>query len=462
MKSWPDLGSSCRRLLPGAIIACTALIALAADPGADVSYSAVEAYVEIPMPPGFRVESTELDGPVIADSRGRTIYQWPAHKLRNGYSGEFKGKPACFDEVVTVTAGLMSPYPAGIVLPELESRPSCMDLWPPVVAVDGSEAVGKWTILDRDDGIRQWAFDEQPLYTSVYDRKPGDVIGGITTDYSGDAPAYRVPLKPPSRVPPGFAVKTSALGRLLTTHENNSVYAYDGDTATSIACREDCLSNFKPLIAPELARPKGEWSIVERSPGVRQWVFRGRPLYTYVLDQRSWSQEGSDVRGWENVYVQLAPEPPGVFTVQATIAGNVLADAYGMTIYTYQCGDDSIDQLSCDHPNDTQVYRLAMCGGGDPVKCQEHWPYVLAGDSEIGDSRTWSVVRIDPQTGHFATPEQKDALRVWAYRDRPVYTYGLDKRPGDLRGDGTGEWRGQRNGLRAFWLRDDYLRRGMQ
>ncbi len=36
---------------------------------------------------------------------------------------------------------------------------------------------------------------------------------------------------------------------------------------------------------------------------------------------------------------------------------------------------------------------------------------------------------------------------------------GGDSRPGDVNGDSTGEWRGQRNGLRGIWLRDDFLRR---
>ena len=141
--------------------------------------------------------------------------------------------------------------------------------------------------------------------------------------------------------------------------------------------------------------------------------------------------------------------------IDAVIVGQVLADRRGMTIYIYICGDDSQDQLSCDHPEDTQAYRLAMCGGGDPVKCQQNWPYILADKHEKSLSRTWSVIQIDPKTGHRAAPGQADALSVWAYRDRPVYTYASDRRPGDVFGDGTGEWRGQRNGLKAFWLRDD-------
>ena len=91
------------------------------------------------MPPGFRVVSTELDGPVFANARGKTLYTWPLHKQRNGYSGESPGTPACYDEVLTVTAGLMSPYPPGIELPDLDNRPSCTDLWPPLLAGEDDE-----------------------------------------------------------------------------------------------------------------------------------------------------------------------------------------------------------------------------------------------------------------------------------------------------------------------------------
>lgn len=418
---------------------------------------AYERHREVPMPPGFRVEVTPLDGPVFADPAGRTLYSWPQHKLRNGYSGEAPGKPGCFDEVLTVTAGLMSPYPPGIELPELDSRPSCTDLWPPALAASDAEPVGEWSIVERPDGTRQWAFDEQPLYTSVRDQKPGDVLGGSTRRYGGDAPAYRVPAQPPSQIPPGFAVKTTTLGRMLTTHTNDAVYAFAEDTATASACVDDCLDRWRPVLAPQLVRPQGEWGVFERAPGVRQWVFRGQPLYTHVLDTGSWSQEGSDVPGWHNVFTQRAPAPPASFTVQETIAGAVLADRRGRTIYVYNCGEDSADQLSCDHPEDTQVYRLAMCGGGDPEKCLEHWPYVTAAEGERDPNRVWRIATIDPLTGRFADASAPDALRVWTWRDRPVYTYGPDQYPGDVHGGGTGEWRGQRNGLRAFWVRDDFM-----
>jgi predicted lipoprotein with Yx(FWY)xxD motif len=42
---------------------------------------------------------------------------------------------------------------------------------------------------------------------------------------------------------------------------------------------------------------------------------------------------------------------------------------------------------------------------------------------------------LDP-TGEkqYAEPGQKDGLRVWAYRGRPVYTYSGDHEPGDMEG----------------------------
>ena len=446
-----------RRLPAGFGVLSTAILFTPAVIAETSGSKLVEAYVDIPVPPQIHVESTELEGPVFADASGRTLYIWPLHKQRNGYSGETPGNPGCFDEILTVTAGLMSPYPPGIQLPDLDTRPSCTDLWPPVLAADDAESIGSWSIVDRKDGTRQWAYDEQALYTSVRDSEPGDVLGGTTRRYGGDSPANRVPIGPPSRVPPGFAVKTTANGRLLTTDKNYSLYAYDKDTPDTSMCDATCTQTWKPVAAAALARGQGEWTILERSPGVLQWVFRGKPLYSYALDQHSWSQQGSDVPGWNNVYTQLVPKHPGSFTVQKTLAGDVLADARGMTVYTYVCGDDSADQLACDHPDDTQVYRLAMCGGGDFEKCQQYWPYVRAEKGAVSNSRAWRVVSIDPKTGHFADAEQADAASVWAYRDRPVYTFGGDLEAGDANGAGTGEWRGQRNGLEAFWLRDDYM-----
>ncbi|HWK50950.1 MAG TPA: hypothetical protein VNR40_13745, partial [Steroidobacter sp.] len=418
-----------------------------------------EAYLEVPMPRGFRVETTELDGPVFADARGRTLYAWPFKALRNGNTGDQKNQSSCTDTKYTVSAGFMSPYPGGLVMPDAETRPSCVEVWHPAQAERNAKPVGKWTIILRKDGARQWAYDGAALYTSVLDRKPGDVLGGDSVEHQGDSPAVRVPIAPPPDVPPGFTVATTFSGRLLQTGENFSVYVSDHDEPNKSNCDVECARTWIPLQAPMSARPHGDWAIIERAPGINQWTFRGKPLYRYAFDTHVRSSEGTDVPGWHNVFTQQAPPPPAQFIVQDTTAGQVLADRNGKTIYSYSCGDDAVDQLGCDHPSEPQVYRFALCGGGDPKRCLSTFPYVVADEDARNTSQSWSIVWIDPLTGRRANAGQSGAMRVWAFRDRPVYTYAGDVRPGDVYAHGFGEFRAHRQGYKAFWLRNDFFPR---
>jgi predicted lipoprotein with Yx(FWY)xxD motif len=435
-----------------------ALLLVAASEGR-AQGTLTEAYVHVPMPPHFKVEPTELDGPVFADAQGHTLYKWPFKQMRVGDTGDPLGQSDCTNVKTTVSSGFMSPYPPGLALPDLATRPSCTQAWPPVIAAADAKPVGSWTLISRADGRKQWAYEGHALYTSILDHRPGDVLGGDTFNHRGDSPADREPVQPPPDIPSGFAVSTTRVGRLLQTETHFSVYISDRDSADKSNCDEVCAETWVPMLAPASARPHGDWSVFERSPGVLQWAFRKQPLYRYALDVAARSLQGSDIPGWHNVYTQLAPPPPAEFTVQNTTAGEVLADAHGRTLYLYTCGDDAVDQLGCDHPTQPQVYRFAMCGGGDAERCLKTFPYVLASKGARSTNRLWSIVYINPQTGRFATPEQHGALRVWAYRDRPIYTYAGDHAPGDFFADGIGEFRGQREGFKAFWLRDDFNRR---
>jgi predicted lipoprotein with Yx(FWY)xxD motif len=189
---------------------------------------------------------------------------------------------------------------------------------------------------------------------------------------------------------------------------------------------------------------------------VRQWAYRHKPVYTYNQDVRAGSEDGGDVPGWHNAYTQRAPNPPKGFTVQRSLGGDVLADANGKSIYIYTCSDDSLDQLACDTLDSPQQYRLAICGGFDVKRCRDQWHYVLAEPNAKSDSKVWSVIDIDPATDRRAQPGQTGAIKVWAYRDRPVWTYAGDKQAGDYYGNGKGEWQGRRNGFRVFWIRDEF------
>ena len=53
----------------------------------------------------------------------------------------------------------------------------CAANWPPLMAASGDKAMGEWTVIKRDDGSMQWAYDGKPLYTFVMDKKAGDMTG---------------------------------------------------------------------------------------------------------------------------------------------------------------------------------------------------------------------------------------------------------------------------------------------
>jgi predicted lipoprotein with Yx(FWY)xxD motif len=416
-----------------------------------------ENYRPVATPSQVRVASTELDGPVFTDSKGRTLYNWPLRELRNGIAGDHAGTSECNDAPTQVTSGLMSPYPGGLYLPELDQHPACTTMWPPFLADSRAKPIGKWSIVSRADGKLQWAYNKLPLYTFFLDQRAGDVLGARSDKRGLDSPVLRLPVGPAPDVPPGFAVKTMSTGRLLVTEQGFSVYYSDRDTPQRSNCDADCADTWVPLLGPASVLPHGEWTLVERSVGVRQWAFRHHPLYRYRLDADQHRFTGSDVPGWHNVYTQRAPAPPADFTVQDTSAGQVLADRLGMSIYTYFCGDDGLDQLGCDHPSESQVYRLAMCGAGVSERCERTFPYVTASENAKSTSRAWSVMFIDPKSGRRARRGDPGALRIWTFRDRPVYTYSGDHQPGDINADAHGEFRGERNGYRAFWLRDDFF-----
>jgi predicted lipoprotein with Yx(FWY)xxD motif len=439
----------------------TVASAVADTPGETMYWQSVdsgaqEAWFEEEMPPGIQVVATDLEGPVYADAQGRTLYTWPLRALRNGSTGDRKDGPSnCTDAVLLTEIGFMSPYPAGLVLPYADQGVSCAQVWPPALAADDTVEMGKWSLTERADGSKQWAYDGFPLYTSHLDKKAGDVLGGTKIRSGGDGGVTRVPAGPLPDIPSGFKVLTSSTGRLLVNGKDYSVYSWEGDEPNVSNCVRDCLNRWTPVSAPQMAASSGDWTIIKHPSGINQWTFRSMPLYTHNKDVRGRSFDGSDVPGWSNVYTQRALTPPDEFTVQdAHFGGQVLADSRGRTIYLYSCHDDSAAQIACDHPDAAQDYRLAICGDGDPEVCRKMFPYVVADANASSESSLWSVMLIDPNTGRHAAAGEEGALSVWAYRQRPVYTYSGDQTPGETRGDSFGEFLGRRNGYKAFVLRD--------
>ncbi|NIX76589.1 COG4315 family predicted lipoprotein [Microvirga terricola] len=53
----------------------------------------------------------------------------------------------------------------------------CAQNWPPLAAAADAKSSGHWTVIARDDGSKQWAYQGKPVYHWSKDTKPGEATG---------------------------------------------------------------------------------------------------------------------------------------------------------------------------------------------------------------------------------------------------------------------------------------------
>ena len=94
-------------------------------------------------------------------------------------------------KVATTSAGIIYTDVKGMTLYVLDKdtgKSTCYDkcaaIWPPFKAAVSAKPSGEWTILERKDGSKMWAYEGHPLYTYVKDKKPGSMKGeGVKDDF---------------------------------------------------------------------------------------------------------------------------------------------------------------------------------------------------------------------------------------------------------------------------------------
>ena len=81
----------------------------------------------------------------------------------------------------------------------------------------------------------------------------------------------------------------------LTNAAGMTLYTFDKDSAGKSACNGPCAANWPPLMAAAGATGSGNWSIVTRDDGSKQWAYKGKPLDTWVKDQKPGDKTGDGV-----------------------------------------------------------------------------------------------------------------------------------------------------------------------
>ena len=234
-----------------------------------------------------------------------------------------------------------------------------------------------------------------------------------------------------SRLSPGLKLLRHADGLVLATKNDRAIYTRKVANKKN-AC-DGCDETFRPLAAPAVANLTGDWSTVDAGAGRSQYAFKGQPLYA-APDGLS-GTEIAELGEWQLVLYRKSAGAPSAIGRHFSLLGEVYTDKAGRTLYVFTCSTPVGDGVRCDDPGDAAAYWSALCGVAK--ECARRWrPYIATADAPAAGD--WSVVEVaDPMfvDALGATyPPGTPRVKAWAFRGRPVYTYVLDKEPGDMWG----------------------------
>lgn len=230
------------------------------SPGADIIF-----------PAGISVrEIADAGGAGLVDSRGMTLYVFDGDATHKN--------PSC----------------AG--------GGHCAGRWLPFRAPAIGSPTGDFSVIVRNDGIAQWTFRGNPLYTFDADEVAGDAIGITADERFHVALIVRhfmpadVTIRPIDEIGGVRSIVSTSSGATLYHHDRvipgeGRGFRFDHGSPTvgrligTASCDERCAKTWRPFIAPADARPSGYWDIAERTDDTRQWVYKGFALYTYAADR---------------------------------------------------------------------------------------------------------------------------------------------------------------------------------
>jgi predicted lipoprotein with Yx(FWY)xxD motif len=93
------------------------------------------------------------------------------------------------------------------------------------------------------------------------------------------------------------AAPASVNDGVLTGANGMTLYVFDKDVAGSgkSVCNGPCATNWPPLFASDSDAASGDYVVIVRDDGKKQWAFKGKPLYYWVKDQKPGDRTGDGV-----------------------------------------------------------------------------------------------------------------------------------------------------------------------
>jgi predicted lipoprotein with Yx(FWY)xxD motif len=312
----------------------------------------------------------------------------------------------------------------------------CAKQFPPFMADARARPSGDFSIVVRDDHIRQWAYQGKPLYrysgkdpvgepSSIGFARPDDpvVFDPASKIYSPKQGWRRAAYTPEKTIAMPPAVE---LDGLAVANGFGFVDAATHMTVYAAPLSHRLSGEWHPLRAAALARPIGQFSIVARKDyGTRQWSYKGEALYTYAGDYAPGEVTGIFV-GDRSVQAALAYRnfmPPQIQISNYVGRGPLMTTPKGQTIYYVARFIGAHGGRDTRHGGYGVTYNDAKSQGirGCLDECTQSWKPVLAAASARA-SGFWEIV------------VRPDSSRQWAFKGSPLYSFVGDK-PGDIAGN---------------------------
>ena len=101
----------------------------------------------------------------------------------------------------------------------------------------------------------------------------------------------------------GYATQSAGPARIsdgvLTGSKGMTLYVFDKDAAGSgkSVCNGPCATNWPPLLVMAGENASGDYSVITRDDGKKQWAFKGKPLYYWAKDQKPGDRTGDGFNG---------------------------------------------------------------------------------------------------------------------------------------------------------------------
>ena len=209
---------------------------------------------------------------------------------------------------------------------------------------------------------------------------------------------------------PPVSTQTSALGTVYADSTGLTLYTFNADTVGVSNCNDACATAWPPLVAADDGEASGDFSIITRMDGSRQWALHGWPLYRWMNDTAAGDVDGEEVN---SIWYVAEVAPVSKWSAEVTTAGStntvtVLTDIERMTLYVFT------------------VDRTTPGGSACNGACADAWPPLLAAETAT-------------TVGDYAFVTRDDGARQWAYRGLPLYRYVNDDAPGDTAGEGVND-----------------------